>query len=295
MCELDQFATGSTSAWKLNRRQFAGMGAVGVGAGLAACAPIDSAGNIDPAALVDGNVTFAAPGGTMDGYFVHPGSGRYPGVILWPDIAGLREAKRAMGRRLAQSGYSVFVANPYYRSVAGEQFADFAAFREGGGFQKVGPWMQANTPENIMESARAVVAWLDGQPSVDTSRGIGTQGYCMTGSWTIMTGAAVPSRVKGMASFHGGGLVGDAPTAAINLLDDLASDAEVLIAIAKNDDANAPDDKVALRAAAERAAADIDVEVYQGDHGWTVYDSPAYMVSEAERGWLEMLEIYADM
>ena len=295
MCELDQFTTTGRSDWRLNRRQFAGMGAAGVGAGLAACAPIDAGGVIDPAALVENNVTFSAPGGTMDGYFVHPGSGRYPGVILYPDIAGLRDSKRAMGRRLAQSGFSVLVANPYYRSVAGQQFADFDAFREGGGFQAVGPWMQANTPQNIMESARAIVGWLDQQLSVDTSRGIGTQGYCMTGSWTIMTGAAVPSRVKGMGSFHGGGLVGEAPTAAINLLDDLASDAEVLIAIAKNDDAQAPDDKVALRAAAERAAADIDVEVYQGDHGWTVYDSPVYMESEAERAWLALLDIYNDM
>ena len=290
MCDQEQLDEMARATRGMNRREFAGMGAL---AGLAACAPMDA--GTAAAGLVDGNVTFAAPGGTMDGYFVHPASGKHPGVILWPDIAGLRDAKRVMGRRLAESGYSVLVANPYYRSVAGEQFADFAAFRDGGGFQKVGPWMQANTPEAVMESARAIVAWLDRQPSVDTSRGIGTQGYCMTGSWTIMTGAAVPTRVKGMGSFHGGGLVGDAPTAAINLFDDLAADANALIAIAKNDDERAPTDKDALKAAAERAQADIEVEVYAGDHGWTVPDSPVYLAAEADRAWSELLAIYAQL
>jgi carboxymethylenebutenolidase len=287
MCDQEQL----NAMGRMNRRQFAGMGAV---AGLAACAPMDS-GTAATSGLVEDNVTFDAPGGTMDGYFVHPASGKHPAVILYPDIAGLREAKRAMGRRLAESGYSVLVANPYYRSVAGEQFADFAAFRDGGGFQKVGPWMQANTPEAVMESARAIVGWLDKQASVDTSRGVGTQGYCMTGSWTIYTGAAVPGRVKGMGSFHGGGLVGDAPTSPVNLFDDLAADAEALIAIAKNDDERAPTDKDALKAAAAKAAADIDVEVYGGDHGWTVLDSPVYLEAEAERAWAELLEIYGKL
>ena len=163
-------------------------------------------------------VTFDAPGGTMDGFFVHPAEGKHPGVILWPDIAGLRDAKMVMARRLANAGYAVFVANPYYRSVAGEQFADFEAFRDAGGFQKVGPWMAKNTPDAVMETAAAVVAWLDGQDAVDTARGIGNQGYCMTGGWAIMTAAAVPERVKAACSFHGAALVGDDPHSPVNLL-----------------------------------------------------------------------------
>src|SRR5690606_31795176 len=119
------------------------------------------------------------------GFFVHPTSGAHPGVILWPDTAGLREAKMAMGRRLAAEGYAVFVANPYYRSVAGVQFEDFEAFRDKGGGQAVGPGRAQNTPENIMESARGVVVWLDAQDAVDSARDIGNQGYCMTASWTI--------------------------------------------------------------------------------------------------------------
>ena len=143
-----------------------------------------------------------------------------------------------------------------------------------------------------METARSVVTWLDAQDAVDSAKGIGNQGYCMTGSWTIYSAAAVPSRVKAAASFHGGGLVGDAANAPVNLLDDLADDARVLIAIAKNDDARAPTDKDALRAAATAAGADVEIEVYEGDHGWTVLDSPVYNEAAAERAWSRLLATY---
>lgn len=285
MCDQDHL----NAMGRVSRREFTRMGVLaGAGATMAACSTTTNA----QGALAERMVSFDAPGGRMDGLFVHPSSGSHPGVILWPDIAGLRESKMAMGRRLAAEGYAVLVANPYYRSVAGVQFEDFEAFREKGGFQAVGPWREANSPENIMESARGVVAWLDAQDAVDSARGIGNQGYCMTGPWTILAAAAVPSRIKAAASFHGGGLVGDAPNMPINLLDDLAPDARVLIAIAKNDDARAPDEKDKLRAAAQAAGANVEIEVYEGDHGWTVLDSPVYAEAAAERAYGRLLALY---
>jgi len=276
---------------RIDRRQFAVLGA---GLGIAACAPVEGAGQAS-GGVTQTAVSFAAPGGTMDGVFLHPAEGAHPGIILWPDIAGVRPAKIEMGRRLASAGYAVLVANPYYRSVAGQPFADFSEWREQGGMQKVGPWMQANTPAAIAETARAVVAWLDAQEAVDTGRGIGNQGYCMTGSWAIRTAAAVPARVKAAASFHGGGLTGDDPAAPVTLLDDLAPDARVLIAIAQNDDAQAPDAKTQLRAAADAAGLAAEIEVYAGDHGWTVLDSPVYNQAEAERAWANLLELYSTL
>lgn len=280
----------------VNRRQFARIGAVAGAGALAACTSGESAAveaNAAEGSLVETAVSFAAPGGTFDGVFIHPAGVASPAVILWPDIAGLRPAKVEMGRRLAAEGYAVLVANPYYRSVAGQQFEDFDAWREGGGFGAVGPWMAANTPDAIAETAQAVVAWLDSQDAVDTSRGIGNQGYCMTGSWTIRAAAAVPDRVKAAASFHGGGLVGEDASAPVNLLDDVAADGKVLIAIGRNDDANAPTDKDALAAAGEAAAAEVTVEVYAGDHGWTVLDSPVYDQAEADRAWANLLALYS--
>jgi len=284
MCDQDQIIDMGRSG--VSRRQF---GAIGAMAALAACASVEA--EAQEGGLTEGDVSFAAPGGTMDGFFVHPANGKHPAVILWPDIAGIRDAKKVMARRLAAAGYSVLVPNPYYRSQPAPQFKDFEDFRAGGGFQKVGPWMAVNTPAAIGETTVAVVAWLDRQASVDASKGVGVQGYCMTGSWTIR-GAAATDRIKGAASFHGGGLVSDAPDSPHTLFDDASDDAGFLIAIAKNDDAQAPTAKDALKAAAQAAGADVEVEVYQGDHGWTVPDSPVYNQAEADRAWARLLDLY---
>jgi len=290
MCDQDLVsAMPQRTGPRVTRRDFTRLSAV-AGAGVLAAG--STGGALAQSQLSEEAVSFAAPGGRMDGLFVHPSTGKHPAVILWPDIAGLRDAKYAMARDLARSGYAVFVANPYYRSVEGEQFEDFDAWREGGGMARVGPWMAANTPAAIAETAVAVVEWLDRQDEVDTTRGIGNQGYCMTGSWTIRAAAAVPARIKAAASFHGGGLVGDAPDSPVNLLASLPADTHVLIAIAKNDDAQAPTDKDALSAAGEAAAATVTVEVYQGDHGWTVLDSPVYDIDEGDRAWEALLALY---
>lgn len=283
MCDQDQLLDMGKRG--VSRREF---GAVSAMAALAACAASEEVQA--QGGLTEGDVSFDAPGGTMDGFFVHPATGKHPGVILWPDIAGLREAKKVMARRLAGAGYSVLVPNPFYRSAPAPQFKDFDDWRTQGGMQKVQPWMAQNTPAALTETATAVVAWLDSQESVDTAKGIGNQGYCMSGGWTVRTAAAVPGRVKAAASFHGGQLVGDAPDSPDKLLDD--TQASFLFAIAKNDDARAPGDKDALEAAAAAAGRPAEVEVYQGDHGWTVPDSPVYNQAEADRAWERLLNLY---
>lgn len=290
MCEQDMVSAMPMARARVTRREFARYGAV-AGAGVLAVGASGAALAQD-SDLIEKMVAFDAPGGRMDGMFLAPSEGQHPAVVLWPDIAGLRDAKYAMGRELARAGYAVLVANPYYRSVEGSQFEDFDDWRAQGGFEKVGPWMALNTPAAIAETMVAVVAWLDQQDEVDTDRGIGMQGYCMTGSWTIRGAAAVPARVKAAASFHGGGLVGEGPDAPINLLASLADDARVLIAIARNDDANAPGDKDALRAAADAAGLAAEIEVYAGDHGWTVLDSPVYDFDEGDRAWSRLLALY---
>lgn len=288
MCEESKLAEWAKQT--ISRRQF---GALTGAAALAACASGEATagGETEMSDLVEATVTFSTPDGTMDAYFVHPAAGAAPAVILWPDIAGVRESKRMIARKLADAGHAVLVLNPYYRDVAGEQFADFAAFISGGGFQKVGPWRGKLTAEAIMRDATATVAWLDQQDSVDTARGIGTQGYCMGGPFTIWSAAAVPARIKAAASFHGGGLVRpDAPLSPHKLLGQV--DAQLLIAVAQDDDAGSPNDKVTFADAAKAADVAAQVEVYAGDHGWMVSDSPAFNAAAAAKGEADLLALY---
>ncbi|MEZ5681401.1 MAG: dienelactone hydrolase family protein [Erythrobacter sp.] len=287
MCERDELRRWTRAA--LSRRNFA----AGALAGAAmACAPVESdASETNAAGVINRKVTFATPDGTMDGEFFHPATGKHPGVILWPDIAGIRPAKRQMAERLAMAGHAVLLANPYYRDVAGQQFADFADFAGNGGWGKVTPWRSKFTTATKQVDARACAEWLMTRDEVDTGRGIGAQGYCMTGSFALLAPAA-DSRIHAGGSFHGGGLVGEGADSPHR---NLREDAHYLVAIAQNDDAKAPADKTTLREASDAAGTTAEIEVYPADHGWCVPDSPSYDEMQAERAWSRLLALYREV
>lgn len=273
----------------LTRREFSAMSAA---AALAACArPTDANGK--EVAMKESMVEVPTPDGKADAFFVHPASGTHPGVILWPDIAGLRDVKKAMARRLAASGYAVLVVNQYYRSARAPVMESFAEFRTPEGREKVMAMVPLLTAEAVARDGAAYAAWLDTQAAVDRTRGIGTQGYCMGGPFTVRTAAAVPGRVKAAASFHGGGLVTDKPDSPHRLL--ATTQASYLIAIGRDDNERAPGDKDAFGAAAKAAGRPAEIEVYPADHGWCVPDSPAYDQVQADRAWEQLLTLYAKL
>jgi carboxymethylenebutenolidase len=271
----------------LNRRQFAAMSAAAVGAAsFSACATAQTAG------LVETNVGIPTPDGTMDGIFFHPAEGKHAAIIMYPDIAGIRDANKLMARELAAKGYAVALVNQYYRSAKAPIMSSISEFFQPGARERLQPMMAKLSPAGTMSDAKALVAWLDKQAAVDTAKKIGIEGYCMTGSYAIRSAAAVPERIGAVSSFHGGGLVSPAPDSPHKLL---KPSAKYLIAIARNDDHASPGDKDALRMAAEEAGAGTRIEVFQGDHGWTVPDAPAYVAVEANRAREMSLFHYAKL
>ncbi len=270
----------------IGRRDFAALSAAVV---IAACTAGDGEAKAKRA-LAERSVTFPTPDGTADGFFVHPAKGKHPAVLLWPDIAGLREAYQVMARRLAEGGYAVLVLNHYYRNAPAPIMKSMAEWRTPEGQEKLKPMIATINPEATMRDAKAAIAWLDAQKAVDRKRGVGTQGYCMGGPYTVRTAFAVPDRVRAAASFHGGGLVTDKPDSPYRLF--AQTMASYLIAIARNDDARSPADKDALREAAKAAGRPAEVEVYNADHGWCTLDAPIYDKGEAERAWGRLLALY---
>lgn len=269
----------------LTRRQFA---TITTAAALAACTSTGS--KAGGPVLSEDLVEISTPDGTCDAFFVHPAKGRHPAVILWPDIGGLRDAKQAMARRLAQAGYAVLAVNQYYRSARAPVLKSFAEWRTPEGQARIRPMVALITPEAVTSDTRAFVSWLDRQDGVDSDRGIGVQGYCMGGPFAVRSAAAVPGRIRAAASFHGGGLVTDKPDSPHRLL--AGTQASYLFAIARNDDARAPADKDTLRAAAAAAGRTAEIDVYPADHGWCVPDSPVYDAAEADRAWGRLLALY---
>jgi carboxymethylenebutenolidase len=282
MCDQDHFEDDRKefeARGLVTRRQFGAL----VGAGISMMLPRV----VNAVAVTEADVTVTTPDGTADCYFVHPASGAAAGVLVWPDIFGLRPAFRQMGKRLAESGYSVLVVNPFYRVKKAPTAPNGAATP----IADVRPLAQGLNETTHMSDAKAFIAWLDQQASVAKNRKVGTQGYCMGGPIAFRTAAAVPDRVGAVASFHGGGLVTDQPNSPH--LQAAKTKAQFLIAIAANDDQRAPKDKDVLKETFAKVSLPAEIEVYEGAaHGWCPPDSGVYNEPQAEKAWSRLLALY---
>jgi carboxymethylenebutenolidase len=281
MCDQDHFEADRLEYEKrglVTRREF---GALLGGVGMMMLLPPVA----DAQAVAEREVTIKTPDGSADGYFVYPAKPA-AGVLFWPDIFGLRPATRQMGRRLAQSGYSVLVVNPFYR----QKKSPVAENASSANIKELFPLMQALTETTQMTDARAFIAWLDQQPEVNRNRKIGTQGYCMGGPIAFRTAAAVPDRVGAVAAFHPAALVTEGPNSPH--LQAMKSKAQFLVALGDNDDKQRPKEKDILRETFGKAGLTIEVDVYKAAHGWCPPDSQVYNEPEAERAWNRLLARY---
>jgi carboxymethylenebutenolidase len=283
MCDQDHYDADLKKYGIVTRRAF---GAMSLGAGAIAMLP--SVANA--AAVTEADVKVKTPDGTADCYFVHPTTGAVAGVVMWPDILGLRPAFREMGKRLAESGYAVLVVNPFYRQKAAPVVPAGAKFSDPKIREVVSPLAKSLTPTTTTTDAKAFIAFLDAQAAVDKKRKIGTAGYCMSGPMTMETAAAAPDRVGAGASFHGGGLVTKEPDSPHLLVPKMK--AQYLFAIAENDDQRAPDDKNVLREAFAKAGLPAEIEVYPAPHGWCAPDGDNYNAEQAQRAWNRMLALF---
>lgn len=276
----------------VTRRHFA----VGSTAALATSGLVGAAFAVprfDPSTLKEEPVMVPTADGEADGVFIRPKTGVHAAVIIWPDIHGVRPAFFDMARSLAGSGYAVLAANPYYRTHKGRLFSDGESIRTPGGWDRVKPHRAAFSADTVGVDAGSLSDWLDSQSSVDTNRGIGTAGFCMTGSWTLRAAAAVPKRIKAASSFHGGGLVTDAEDSPHRLAPKITGG--VLIAIAENDHQRQPEAQGVLISAFDAASVPAEIEVYEGaQHGWVPTDSRAYDKRQSDRAWGRMLALFGE-
>jgi carboxymethylenebutenolidase len=282
MCDQDHFEKDRLeyeAQGKVTRREFGVM----LGAGMIMMLP-----QVPNAVRVtESEVTIKTPDGNADCYFVHPATGTGAGVLVWPDIFGLRPSFRQMGKRLAESGYSVLVVNPFYRVSKAPTAPNGTATAIG----TLVPLMQGVTETIQMTDAKAFIAWLDQQAPVAKNRKIGTQGYCMGGPIAFRTAAAVPDRVGAVATFHSAQLATNAPNSPH--LQAAKSKAQFLVATAGPDDAQRPNEKNVLKETFAAANLTAEIEVYDAAHGWCPPDSTVHNQPLAEKAWSRLLATYA--
>lgn len=282
MC--DEFIhPGLVSDTRLSRRSF-GLATVAT-AGIAT-------GALAQSNVVETDVTVKTADGMCDAVLFHPaGEGRWPAVLIWPDIMGLRPAFRDMGKRLAGQGYVVLVPNPFYRSAKAPVIGDNFDFSNPDQRNRLMGYRAAMTDDGIDHDATAYLAFLDAQPQTAKRRKAGVQGYCMGGALAFRTAAAVSARIGAVGSFHGGnGLVTDKPDSPHLLIP--KTNAVFLVLQAQNDDATQPKVKDDLKAAFAAAGKQATVEVYHANHGWCVPGGQVYNQGEAERAWAALSALY---
>lgn len=270
----------------VGRREFATLAGVGA---LAALLPTRVlAGGLK---IKGRDVVVTTADGPADAYFVAPAKGKHPGVLMWPDIRGLRPAFRAMAERLAGDGYAVLVVNPFYRSAKAPVVTPTELFSDPAVRERLVGYTKLFSAKTLATDVAAFTAFLDGQKQVDTARKLGTMGYCMSGEFTIYTAAMNANRVGAAASFHGGDLATDKPDSPHLMIP--GTNAGYLFAIADNDDQRTPEEKTRLKAVLEPRKQWHEVEVYKGAmHGWCPPDSRAYDQAAAEKAWGRLLELF---
>jgi carboxymethylenebutenolidase len=283
MCD-DDIHQGLVHDPRLSRRAF-GLAAAALGGVTATSAQAR-------AAVIEKDVEIKTPDGVADAALFYPeGKGKWPAVLVWPDVMSLRPVFRDMARRLAADGYVVLVPNLYYRVKKAPVIDGPFNFANPDDRAKLTPMRATVTPEGTDRDAAAYVAFLDAQPQTNNAKKVGVQGYCMGGPLSFRTAAVAPGRIAAVATFHGGGLVTDQPTSPHLLIP--KTHADFLIAVADNDDKQDPTVKDKLKAAFGEAKRPAKVEVYEGAaHGWTVKGSQVYNEPAAEKAWAELLALY---
>jgi len=218
------------------------------------------------------------------------GLGPWPAVIFYMDGLGIRQTLIDMAQRLADNGYFVLLPDMYYRWGAYEPLVPAEVFK--GDFRaQVGPMMATTGNARAARDTAAFLAWLGTNPHVLGTR-VGTVGFCMGGGMAITAAGTYPDRVAAAASFHGGRLATDEPDSPHLLSGHIK--AELLIAGADNDTSYPPEMAERLTAALTEAGVRFHAEIYPGAaHGWMKKDFPVYDEAAAERGWTELLALFA--
>ena len=181
----------------MSRRQFlARMGAVGVGLAGYAIAATPVAGQVvstpaDRLATADGKVPigdFSIPI-----YEARPAAaGRYPVVLVIPEVFGMHEHIKDVTRRFAAAGFLGITFEPYAREGSVLHLPDIAAVR------KV---VDPIPDDRVMADLDAVAAYAKSHPAAQADR-IGVTGFCRGGMYTLLYAAHNP-RIKAAVPWYG--------------------------------------------------------------------------------------------
>jgi carboxymethylenebutenolidase len=244
--------------------------------------------------MIEKKIQIPTAGGTTDAVIYFPEkTGRWPGVIHYTDIGGIRPSQEEMARRLSAEGYVVLMPNVIYRT-GGLPLFDFPLkFGEERTTRRLAELSIPLTAQAITCDASDYVDFLLRQASVKPGP-MGVVGYCFTGKMARYTAFSRPDRIAAAASFHGGGLATDAPNSPHLILSPLIK-ARLYFGHAVNDKGMPAEAIDRLVHALEAWGGSYGSEVYEGAyHSWTVPDSPVYNQPQADLAFEKLTSLFAE-
>ncbi len=208
-------------------------------------------------------------------------AGKFPVVIVIPEIWGLHEYQKDICRRLAKVGYFAVSLDPYFRMGELWKLPDF---------KQVLAKSNTLTDTQMLADLDALVGWGEKQKMANAKK-IGITGMCRGGR-TVWMYTAYSKKIKAGVAWYGslGPIPPAMPQTPIDVADRL--NAPVLGLYAGADQGIPPDAVERLRAALFAFGKDKEspIHVYEGmPHAFHADYRPSYRKQAAEDGWKRML------
>ena len=268
-----------------NRRAFIAASTSAVGFALAA-GPINAQSVIrTPADGLDaGDVMVpVSGGGQMPAYMAAPAkAGKYPIVIVIPEIFGMHEYQKDICRRLAKLGYQGVSLDPFFRMG---DLSKVAAIGE------VVAAANKLTDQQMLSDLDSLVAFIERQPKANGNK-IGITGMCRGGR-SVWMYTAHSKKIKAGVAWYGG--LTPVPPAMTQTPADVAGmlNAPVL-GLYAGADGGIPVSQIAalqeaLKAGNKNSRASRFILYPDVPHAFHADYRPSYRKDAAEAGWKEML------
>jgi carboxymethylenebutenolidase len=270
-------------AQKPSRRGFIAAGSL---AGFAlAAGPVNAQSVIrTPADGLDAaEVKVPVSGGDMPAYMAAPAkAGKYPVVIVVPEVFGMHEYQKDICRRLAKLGYVGITLDPFFR------MGDLSKMTNIG--EVVAAANKLADPQ-MLGDLDSLVAYIEKQPKAN-ARKIGITGMCRGGR-SVWMYAAHSNKIKAGVSWYGG--LNPVPVSMPQTPHDVAANLHApVLGLYGGADGGIPVHQVArlqevLKGGNKNAKASRFILYPDMPHAFHADYRPSYRKEAAEAGWKEML------
>jgi len=215
-------------------------------------------------------------------YFAAPQrAGKFPTILVIPEIWGAHEHIKDVARRLAKAGYFALVVEPYTR------IGDLTKLTE---IKEVMAGANKLTDEQCFADLDVSLEWAGKQPKADLAR-LGITGFCRGGRTTWMYTAHNPKIKAGVAWY--GGLSANPPAQPRTPVDIAGQLHAPVLGLYGGKDQGIPQSAVdKLNAALKAAGQDKESQIHvypEAGHAFNADYRPSYRKEAAVDGWKRML------